>query len=144
MGDHNDWYLRACVWIMRHVQLIDYHEAREGHEGFGSITTPNFVLFRVLSFKVFAARANFPMTIQTISVQREFTAETRSTPRKEFYQVKLLTLRPLCLCGESFLCPFGAALPRWVLRGEYFCWALQLWFLWSENFFTVNPEEPND
>jgi hypothetical protein len=55
------------------------------------------------------------MTIQTISVQREFTAETRSTPRKEFYQVKLLTLRPLCLCGESPSCaPLVAALLRCV------------------------------
>ncbi len=74
--------------------------------------TINFVLF-VLPFKVFAARANFPMTVQTISLQREFTAETRSTPRKEFYQVKLLTLRPLCLCGESCFSPSVAALPRW-------------------------------
>lgn len=52
------------------------------------------------------------MTTQTLSVRRELTAETSSTSRKKFYQVQLLTLQPLCLCGESFLCSFGCGSAR--------------------------------
>jgi len=68
---------------------------------------PTFLIDVLLSLKVFAARANFPVVIQTISFSREFTAETRSTLRKESYEAKLGTPRPLCLCGQSFLCSFG-------------------------------------
>jgi hypothetical protein len=57
------------------------------------------------------------MTIQTLSVQREFTAATPSAPRKQFFQAQLLTLQPLCLCGESFLCSFGCGSAPLGLRG---------------------------
>ena len=66
--------------------------------------------------------------IGQFSVQREFTAETRSTPRKELYQVKLLTLRPLCLCCEPYFCSFGCGFAALGLGGEEI---LIFWFLFE-------------
>ena len=89
----------------------------------------------LLSLKVFAARANFPVVIQTISVQKKIHRGDTEYAEKKFYEAKLRTPRPLRLCVEFFfvllwlrLCRAGsfvvnpsfhlvAALPRWVLRG---------------------------
>src|SRR5947208_9696150 len=57
--------------------------------------------FGLRTLPVGKARVNFAMTIQTMSVQREFTAETRSTPRRG-------RRKNLCdLCGREKKSKFG-------------------------------------
>jgi hypothetical protein len=86
----------------------------------GFQTRPNHTLRErvLLSLKVFAARANFPVVIQTISVQKKIHRGDTEYAEKKFYEAKLRTSCSLCLCGEFFLCSFGcgfAALgPSWL------------------------------
>ena len=57
----------------------------------------------LLSLKVFAARANFPVVIQTISVQKKIHRGDTEYAEKKFYEAKLRTSCSLCLCGEFFV-----------------------------------------
>ena len=72
---------------------------------------------RTTSVENFAAHAIFQWPSKLSRSKREFTAETRSAPRKEFHEAKLQTLRPLCLCGESFFCSLGCGSAAQALCG---------------------------
>ena len=73
-----------CSYVaVLNEKIRPHHEAHEGHEGFRIFQTPNFVIFVLLSFKVFAARANFPITIQTSRLKREFLPRRRGVRREK-------------------------------------------------------------
>jgi hypothetical protein len=72
---------------------------------------------RTTIVEILRGSREFTVGIQTISGRREFTAETRSTLRKNFMKQNS-ELRDLCVSAVNSSCaPLVAALPRWVLRG---------------------------
>jgi hypothetical protein len=80
---------------------------------------PNFARFVLLSLKVFAARANFQWSSRLSRSRRKFTAEARSTQRKEFMK-QTSELCEVCVSAVSPSCaPLVAALPRWASVVEF-------------------------